>query len=236
METIPEHAPLILFGGSFNPPHLAHFRIAHAALTAFTTQLSPAPEMLIIPSGQPWQKPNVAPAKDRLAMLQLAVADDQRRYQNLTHSHQYPIHIDTLEIERNTPSYTIDTLRILRKRWPSTLLIWLMGSDQLLNFHTWRDWPEILQYTHIAVANRAGYEFNATQLTDNSLRDYYQTHHCPIQTDLWQSHPHGWFIHFPAPSIAVSSTQLREQIRQHQPTPELADDVKAYIQQHHLYQ
>lgn len=228
--TAAEQTPsIILFGGSFNPPHRAHFRIAHAALAAF----SPA-QMQIIPSGQPWQKPHVAPAEHRLAMLQLAVAEDQTHWRN-EHRSDYPISINTLEIERDTSSYTIDTLRVLRESMPNARLIWLLGSDQLANFHTWRDWRDILNHTHIAVAQRAGHELTAAQLSNTTLRDYYQAHHCDVTSDAWREQAHGLFIEFPTPSIAVSSTQIRNAIKNHLPTPEIAKSVQNYIIQHNLY-
>ena len=220
---------LILFGGSFNPPHRAHFRIAHAALAAF----APA-QMQIIPSGQPWQKPHVAPATHRLAMLQLAVADDQTLWRT-EHISDYPIQINTLEVERDLPSYTIDTLRALRAKLPNERLIWLIGSDQLANFHTWRDWRDILNLCHIAVAQRAGHELNAAQLSDTVLHDYYQTHHCDVTNAAWRTHSTGLFIEFPAPALAVSSTQIRQAIQQHQTSSELSQSVEKYIFLHNLY-
>lgn len=229
--TAAEQAPssIILFGGSFNPPHRAHFCIAHAALTAF----APA-QMQIIPSGQPWQKPHVAPAEHRVAMLQLAVNDDQTHWRN-QHNATYPIHVNTLEIERDTPSYTIDTLRALRESLPKARLIWLLGSDQLANFHTWRDWRNILNHTHIAVAQRAGHELTADQLSDTTLRDYYQAHHCSVTSNLWREQTVGLFIEFPAPAIAVSSTQIRNAIKNALPTPDLVKSVQNYIIKHNLY-
>jgi len=92
----------------------------------------------------------------------------------------YPITINPLEIERDQPSYTIDTVRTLRKSAPDTRFIWLIGSDQLANFHTWRDWRDILTYTHIAVAQRAGHEISYEQLSDPQLCDYYRQNHCDV--------------------------------------------------------
>ena len=232
---------IILFGGSFNPPHRAHFRIAHAALDAF----APA-SMQIIPSGQPWQKPHVAPAEHRLAMLRLAVADDQSEWR-ASHASEYPIAINPLEIERDQPSYTIDTVRALHQNAlpnapqnesqneSDTRFIWLIGSDQLANFHTWRDWRDILRYTHIAVAQRAGHEINCEQLSDPQLRDYYRQNHCAVTAPAWRQQRYGLFIEFPAPAIAVSSTQIRAQIHTNQTTPDLTKSVEKYILKHGLY-
>ena len=251
---------IILFGGSFNPPHRAHFRIAHAALAAF----APA-TMQLIPSGQPWQKPHVAPAEHRLAMLELAVADDQAdwpAHSKANPADAYPIIINPLEIERVQASYTIDTLRALHQHAvknkhqntskstslssslnttlsthsaPDTRFIWLIGSDQLANFHTWRDWRDILKYTHIAVAQRAGHELSTEQLTDPQLRNYYRQNHCDVTASAWREQHSGLFIEFPAPAIAVSSTQIRAQIHAGQATPDLSKRVEKYIFERGLY-
>lgn len=218
---------MILFGGSFNPPHRAHFDIAHSALRAF----APA-RMDLIPSGQPWQKPLVAPAHHRLTMLELAEAEDRWHWQSTS---DYPIAINRIEIERDTPSYTIDTVRMLRQNAPQTRFIWLIGSDQLANFHTWRDWRQILDYVHVAVAQRAGYELHFEQLLDTTLRDYYREHHCSAEDSIWRTQRTGYFIKFPAPALAVSSTQIRQAIAQHLPTPQLAQSVEKYIFLHNLY-
>lgn len=228
--TAAEHMPsVILFGGSFNPPHRAHFRIAHAALDSFAPAC-----MQIIPSGQPWQKPQVVPAEHRWAMLRLAVADDQANWQ-AEHTTHYPISINPLEIERGQPSYTIDTVRTLRQSNPATHFIWLIGSDQLANFHTWRDWRDILSYTHIAVAQRAGHEISYEQLNDPQLREYYRQNHCDVSDPAWRQQHNGLFIEFPSPAIAVSSTQIRTQICATQATPDIVKNVEKYILEHGLY-
>ena len=234
MMSAAEHTPsVILFGGSFNPPHRAHFRIAHAALDAFAPAC-----MQIIPSGQPWQKPHVAPAEHRLAMLRLAVVDDHADWSahgQANHTSAYPITINPLEIERDQPSYTIDTVRTLRKSAPDTRFIWLIGSDQLANFHTWRDWRDILTYTHIAVAQRAGHEISYEQLSDPQLCDYYRQNHCDVTAPAWRQQRNGLFIEFPAPAIAASSTHIRAQIHAGQATPDITKNVEKYILERSLY-
>ena len=167
-------------------------------------------------------------------MLRLAMADDQAHWQT-EHTTRYPITINPLEIERNQPSYTIDTMRTLRQSAPDTRFIWLIGSDQLANFHTWRDWRDILTNTHIAVAQRAGHEISYEQLSDPQLRDYYRQNHCEASDSVWRQQRSGLFIEFPAPAIAVSSTQIRAQIRTGQTTPDITKSVEKYILEHDLY-
>ena len=228
---------ILLFGGSFNPPHLAHFKLVHAALSALQLH-----HCDIIPSGAPWQKPHVAPVQHRLAMLEWAVHDDAQRWLQLNPTTPYPIDINPIETLTNQASYTIDTLTALRRKQPQDRFIWLIGSDQLANFHTWRDWQEILKHTHIAVAQRAGHEISAAQLSDAALRDYYQQHHCSASSEQWHAQAHGLFIEFTAPAMAISSSQIRALIQQqHNPcTPELdkmlTKSVQNYISEQNLYQ
>ena len=121
-----------LLGGSFNPVHQAHIRLA---LTAFEQlQLD---EVQLIPAGQPWQKkPLSVSNQDRLTMLQLAIRD-------------YPVlQINTIELERTGPSYTIDTVSQL-SRQKGEQYYWIMGSDQINNFCTWRQWQEIIDYVQL---------------------------------------------------------------------------------------
>ncbi len=224
-------SPILLFGGSFNPPHLAHFRLLHAALDGL--KLSHG-EM--IPSGQPWQKPHVVAAAHRMAMLTLAAQDDAQAWLSAHPEHPYPIHINPMETELDAPSYTVDTLTELRRQHPSVPLIWLIGSDQLANLHTWRNWQGILQLAHLAVAQRAGHTVNSSDIADASVRSHYATHHCRAQDSAWRNCKHGLFIEVEAPAMAISSTAIRAQITQGQATPELSPSVQNYIFSHDLYQ
>ena len=225
---------ILLFGGSFNPPHLAHFRLVHAALSALNLN-----HCQIIPSGNPWQKPHIIPVAHRLVMLELAVQDDAQRWQDLHPKRPYPIEINPIETLSHQASYTVDTLIQLRQTDPHTSFIWLIGSDQLANFHTWHDWQGILNLAHIAVAQRAGHETSPEQLSDTTLRTYYQDHHCAASSKQWRSQTHGLFIEFVAPLMEVSSTKIRAQLQQHPDSPKLDNDltksVQTYVSQQKLY-
>jgi len=96
--------PIGLFGSSFNPPHLAHFALLHAAREQFKLSA-----IQVIPAGQPWQKPHVIAAAHRVAMVQAALHDDAQEW---THTAQtpYPITLNTIETDLLEPSYTIKTL------------------------------------------------------------------------------------------------------------------------------
>ena len=104
-----------ILGGSFNPIHNAHLRLALAAW-----QFLDLDQVHLMPAGQPWQKQALqVSAENRLAMLRLATQDTPQ------------LLINTMEIERDGLTYTIDTLKELP---PDAKYFWLMGSDQLNNF------------------------------------------------------------------------------------------------------
>lgn len=137
-----QHAPrrIGLFGGSFDPPHLAHLALARCAVEVLALD-----ELRWIPAGQPWQKGKlVAPAEDRVAMVQALVdtlADARQR-------------VDRREIDRAGPSRTLDTLRELQAEQPGAELWLLIGEDQLRNFPSWQGAADILVAARLAVAPR----------------------------------------------------------------------------------
>ena len=130
-----------ILGGSFDPPHLAHRALALAAQRALALD-----ELRWLPAGAPWQKAGrtMAAPEHRLAMLQALMGDLPGQV------------IDPRELNRNGPTYTIDTLRELRAEQPLAQWFYIIGQDQYARFDTWRDWPELLQGMALAVAGRAG--------------------------------------------------------------------------------
>ncbi|MDY3331273.1 MAG: nicotinate (nicotinamide) nucleotide adenylyltransferase [Pelistega sp.] len=189
-----------LLGGSFNPFHNAHLRLATTALSQLTLD-----EVQLIPAGQPWQKTVSVSAEHRLAMLKLAIQD------------QPQLKINTIEIERTGPSYTIDTVKNL----PSDAdYYWLMGSDQLNNFCTWRAWQNILDYVQLVVVKRPHYEVNPPQELLDTL-------------DL--NHQSLIFLDFD--EIDLSSTHIRQKLLDGESVADfIHPDVLHYIQQNNLYQ
>ena len=133
--------PTLLFGGSFDPPHLAHLQIPLAIL-----QEGLAAEVWYVPAKQhPHLKP-LSPEKDRLAMLQLMLPPDEPRLQ-----------IKTWELEQKTVSFSINTLQALSKKYPDRHFSWLIGSDNLAKFSTWHAAAEILDAFGVVVYPRKGY-------------------------------------------------------------------------------
>ena len=129
-----------LFGGTFDPPQLAHLALARAARDAL--QLG---EVRWIPSGQPWQKVHaVTPALHREAMVRLAIAGERGFV------------LERCELERTGPSYTLQTVQELQQSERAAQWVLLIGADQYNNLHTWRGWRQLLELVTLAVAQRPG--------------------------------------------------------------------------------
>jgi nicotinate-nucleotide adenylyltransferase len=127
-----------MFGGAFDPPHLAHVALARAAVEQL--QLD---ELRIFPTGQAWHKSQALSAPEhRLAMARIAFADVPRTV------------VDERELRRSGPTYTVDTLRELRGERPGARLFLVMGQDQWASLTKWREWEAILQLADICVAAR----------------------------------------------------------------------------------
>ncbi|MDI9334491.1 MAG: nicotinate (nicotinamide) nucleotide adenylyltransferase [Cytophagales bacterium] len=129
-----------IYGGAFDPPHLAHVALARAAMTQFNLD-----ELRVIPTGDAVHKRRVlSPAYHRVAMAELAFADLPR------------VVIDPCEVNRGGASYTIDTLIELRAAYPDAHFTLIIGQDQLTAFHTWQRYQDVLQMATLAVAVRGG--------------------------------------------------------------------------------
>ena len=221
--------PIGCLGGTFNPPHTAHFLLAHAALE----QLSLG-ACWLIPAAQPWQKTGVLPAAHRLEMLRHACADDYLNWQASAHTKAYPISVNQIEID-NTLSKTIHTLKALRLTHPETPLVWIMGSDQLCNLATWYEWQSLLDYAHIAVAQRANHTVKPNALPP-PVRDFYLQH--LTESSNWRNHLNGCFIPLNLPAAATSSSAIRAAIANGVHAADLTElhpSVSKYIHAHRFY-
>jgi len=128
-----------VFGGAFDPPHVAHAALVKAALAEL--QLD---ELRVVPTGQAWHKTRaLSPAPHRLAMAQLAFAELPQ------------VVVDAREIERVGPSYTVDTLREFKALWPTADFFLILGEDQAQALPHWHHWQAILELAIICVATRA---------------------------------------------------------------------------------
>jgi nicotinate-nucleotide adenylyltransferase len=133
---------ICLFGGTFDPPHLGHLLIAQTICEAESFD-----KILFIPVNIPPHKSVNTPLEDRLNMLNIAIEDNPN------------FEISDIEIKRGGVSYTIDTIRNIKKQYniSSNKISYLIGSDSLLNFHKWKDPEKILEECQIIVAIRPGF-------------------------------------------------------------------------------
>jgi nicotinate-nucleotide adenylyltransferase len=130
-----------VLGSAFNPPHLGHLALAQEALW----QLGLA-EVVLVPTGQaPHKRIAEDPGKEqRLAMTRLAAADDSR------------FSVSSLEVEREGPSYTYETLELLAKERGDSELVFVMGADAAVGLESWREPERVVRLARLAVARRAG--------------------------------------------------------------------------------
>ena len=210
---------VVVFGGSFDPVHNGHVALANHFVDLF------APNILrVIPAGNPWQKrPLIATAEQRVEMVKRAWS-----HQNV------PMVIDQQEIQRQTVTYTIDTLQSLRNELgPQACVIFLIGADQLQHLNTWKNWDQLLQYAHLGVATRPGFSIDAVPAEVMHLM---KTHSATVQEIL---HSSCGFVYLEENlAIDISSTTIRHALRTAKNPQALLVPaaVLDYIAQHHLYQ
>lgn len=145
-----------LLGGSFNPAHFGHRRI-----TLFTIAALGLDEVwwMVSPGNPLKPKKGMAPLSARVHSAQAM-------------SKRAPIRVTAIERELGT-RYTVNTLRAIKRRYPRRRFVWLMGSDNLAQFHRWKDWRQIAREMPIAVIARPGYEDDAVASPAMAwLRDY----------------------------------------------------------------
>ncbi len=203
---------LVIYGGTFDPPHRAHIELPLHAANAIG-----ADGVLFIPAGQPPHKPDRAStaAHHRLAMLTAALRNEPRAA------------INDCEIHRDGPSYTADTLRHLHDALgPDITLRLLIGADMAAIFNQWRDPDVIVDLAEPLVMLRP--PATADDLLSAITQDL-------TEQRVWQ----GRMVN--VPQIDISSTELRDRLALHGADDEqvrqmLHPAVRQYIQAHDLYQ
>ena len=184
-----------LFGGSFDPVHNGHVALARAALRDLSLD-----EVRWIPAGQPWQKQRaLAPAVHREAMVALAIAGEPAFV------------LDAIELRREGPSYTLDTVMALQQAHRDTQWFLILGQDQHAGLPTWRGVDALLERVTVAVARRPG------------------------AGDAPPVVPAARVVELPP--MPVSSTEVRARRAAHRSIDDLVPPrVARYIEEHGLYQ
>jgi nicotinate-nucleotide adenylyltransferase len=187
-----------VMGGTFDPIHHGHLVAASEVAARFELD-----EVVFVPTGEPWQKRGrrVSPAEHRYLMAVIATASNPRFW------------VSRVDIDRDGPTYTIDTLRDLVKLLgDGTELYFITGADALAQILSWKDAAELFELAHFIAVTRPGY-----QLSDDHLPEHAVT-----------------LVEVPA--LAISSSGCRDRVRDDLPVWYLVPDgVVQYINKHHLY-
>lgn len=181
---------IALFGAVFDPPHHGHLTIARELLSQ---QL--ADEVWLVPVGDHPLNKTMTKSEHRLNMLKLVLESGMK--------------IDLYEIEKNSPSFTIETLQHHTQSWPEHEFFWVIGSDNLVNFNKWHDYQQLLENYDVRVYPRAGFPMELL----------------PGMTAIQN-----------VPVIQVSSTLVRERLASNKTISQLVDSrVEEYIRKYRIY-
>lgn len=194
-----------IFGGTFDPPHIGHLVLAEAARSELGLS-----EVVFLPAAQPPHKLNkvISPTMHRVEMVKRAIASNGR------------FALSTLDADRAGPSYTVDSMRLLRETWGETVeIVFIMGLDSLVDLPGWYQAPELLKLVNFAVVARPGYHADMASL-ERQL---------PGVVDR--------VTFVPAPLIGISSTAIRQRVQESDSIRYLLPpSVERYIYEEQLYQ
>ena len=132
-----------IVGGTFDPIHLGHLVTAEEARVELALD-----EVVFVPAGAPWQKPEVTPAEDRYLMTVLATAANPA------------FSVSRLEVDRGGPTYTVETLRAVRAAVGDDEVFFITGADAILNILSWKDADECLELACFVAASRPGHHLS----------------------------------------------------------------------------
>ena len=195
--------PTGLLGGTFNPVHRGHLSIAREAMRLFDLA-----EVWFIPCSVPPHKPTagLAPNRDRLAMLELAIAEEPR-FRALS-----------IEFDRPGPSFSLDTITELQESHPDRMFVFIIGADTLPELHTWHRPLDILERIRIVSLARPGFtpDLQAIQLPPPWPER--------LLADLRTGSP-----------LEAASRDIRRDLAAGRPSSLVPNAVMHYIQEHNLY-
>ncbi|MFB9309731.1 nicotinate-nucleotide adenylyltransferase [Agromyces hippuratus] len=194
--TVAERRPRIgVMGGTFDPIHHGH--LVAASEVAQSLDLD---EVVFVPTGQPSYKSNVTQAEHRYLMTVIATASNPR------------FTVSRVDIDREKPTFTIDTLRDIRRERPDADLYFITGADAIAQILSWKDVQELWELAHFVAVSRPGHVLSVSGLPEQDV-------------SLLE-----------VPALAISSTDCRSRVRRGFPVWYLVPDgVVQYISKHHLY-
>ncbi|HET6694628.1 MAG TPA: nicotinate-nucleotide adenylyltransferase [Pedococcus sp.] len=184
-----------VMGGTFDPIHHGHLVAASEVQALFALD-----EVVFVPTGQPWHKEDVSPAEHRYLMTVIATASNPR------------FTVSRVDIDREGPTYTIDTLRDLRAQRADDELFFITGADALAEILSWKNADELFELAHFIGVTRPGHELADPGLPENGVS---------LQE---------------VPAMAISSTDCRSRVSRAEPVWYLVPDgVVQYINKYSLY-
>jgi nicotinate-nucleotide adenylyltransferase len=206
-----------VFGGSFNPIHYGHLLLADEVLERLRLD-----RVLFVPAGRPPHKPlaTLAPAADRYAMVTLAIADHPR------------FEVSRVELDREGPSYTVDTLEILAATGDE--LYFIIGSETFLDLLSWRAPRRIAELARLVVVPRTGSTFDPEgAAAQKVVRDIGADGFVEAGAKAERGRP---IIVVHATSLPISSSELRARARDGRSLAyRLPESLVSYIREHRLY-
>ena len=198
---------LAIMGGTFDPIHMGHLRMAHAVQQQLAFD-----RVVFLPSYIPPHKQtrsDFASWQDRLAMVELAV----QNYADFV--------VSSLEFDRGGISYTYDTVNFLQELWPDAAIYLIIGEDSLTQLYTWYRALDLLRLVYFVAAERPGYE---GEVGVARLTKAYGS---------WAAEK---IIHAEVPETAISSTEIRKRLREGKPIRGMVPmAVDQYIYERGLY-
>ncbi len=189
-------APRIgVMGGTFDPIHHGHLVAASEVAHSFDLD-----EVVFVPTGLPWQKDKVTEGEHRYLMTVIATASNPQ------------FTVSRVDIDRDGPTYTIDTLRDLKASRPDAELFFITGADAITQILGWRNHDELWSLAHFVAVSRPGHVLSTEGLPSEDVSQ------------------------LEVPALAISSTDCRARVREGKPVWYLVPDgVVQYIAKHHLY-
>jgi nicotinate-nucleotide adenylyltransferase len=210
MDRLGNNRKIGIMGGTFNPIHYGHLVTAEEALIQFHLE-----RVIFIPTGEPPHKTTgkIASPEDRYLMTVMATASNREFY------------VSRIEIDKKGKSYTIDTLRELKKIYgKNSELFFITGADAILEILTWKDTGEIITLCKFIAATRPGY--NISKMEDLKKRLFNKKVEMAEQC---------LFI-MEIPALAISSTDIRNRIKSNRPIKYLLpESVSSYLLKNELY-
>ena len=184
-----------VMGGTFDPIHHGHLAAASEVQRSFDLD-----EVVFVPTGEPYQKSGVSQAEHRYLMTAIATASNPR------------FTVSRVDIDRPGPTFTIDTLRDLRKDRPDADLFFITGADAVAQILEWKDQQELWDLAHFVAVSRPGHALSIRGLPEQGVSS------------------------LEVPALAISSTDCRARVDRGYPVWYLVPDgVVQYISKHHLY-